>query len=204
MSAFPARDPRGSSGTTRAVVFPPQGEWTYADYQRLPDDGWRYEIIRGELFMAPAPSPKHQAVIRNLALELGRFLAGRPGGRFYFAPIDLLLPQGLSTPVQPDLVYLAPEHLGLVKAGYIEGAPDLIVEVLSPTNWLVDRRTKFEAYAQAGVAEYWIVDPQKQQVEVYALGATGYELLGQFGGATKAVSKILPGFEPEVAVLLEG
>lgn len=201
MSALPARG--FLSNASAEPSLPQQGEWTYADYQRLPDDGWRYEIIRGELFMAPAPSPTHQAVLRNLALELGRFLSERPGGRFYFAPIDLLLPEGLSTPVQPDLVYLAAEHLGLVKAGCIEGTPDLIVEVLSPTNWLLDRRTKFEAYAQAGVGEYWIVDPQKQQLEVYTLGATGYELLGRFGAGERASSKILPGFEPEVSGFFE-
>lgn len=174
--------------------YPTQGEWTYADYERLPEDGWRYEVIRGELFMAPAPSPRHQAVIRNFTLLLGQHLAQHPGGRFYFAPIDLILPNSLASPVQPDLVYLSPDQLPLVKQGRLEGAPALIVEVLSPGNWWLDRRTKFEAYREAGVAEYWLIDPQAETVEVFSLGGGGYELLGRFVGGETATSRVLAGF----------
>jgi Uma2 family endonuclease len=178
--------------------FPPQGEWTYEDYRRLPDDGWRYEVLRGVLHMAPAPSSKHQATLRNFSFLLMIFLERNPLGEIYFAPIDVLLPSGLASPVQPDLVFLVNERRHLVKEQFIDGAPDLIVEVLSPSNWLDDRRTKFAIYAEAGVQEYWIADPRERTLEVFALRAGAYEQVGRFGRGEKARSIVLPGFTPAV------
>jgi Uma2 family endonuclease len=178
--------------------LPTQGEWTYEDYRRLPDDGWRYEVLRGELHMTPAPSAKHQAAVRNLAFLFMLFLRERPLGKIYFAPIDVILPGGLATPVQPDLVFLSQEHAHLVGEQLIEGAPDLIAEVLSPSNWLDDRRIKFEIYAKAGVREYWIADPRDHTVEVYALRNSSYELLGRFVDGDPIRSEILAGFAPAV------
>jgi len=122
-------DPPGFRAT-----LPAQGEWTYEDYRRLPNDGWRYEVLRGELHRTPAPSAKHQAAVRNLAFLFMLFLREQPLGKIYFAPIDVILPGGLATPVQPDLVFLFEEHSHRVGEQLIEGAPDLIAEVLSPSN----------------------------------------------------------------------
>jgi len=130
--------------------LPAQGEWTYEDYLRLPDDGWRYEVLKGVLHMTAAPAPRHQAALRNLTVRLVRYLESNPLGEVYFAPIDVFLPEGLATPCQPDLVFLSTERSGLVSERGIEGTPDLIAKVLSPSNWLDDRRTKFEIYAEAG------------------------------------------------------
>jgi Uma2 family endonuclease len=179
------------------VAFPPQGEWTYEDYCRLPDDGWRYEVVRGELRMTPAPSSKHQVAVRNLAFLLMLHLREHPAGRIYFAPLDVILP-GLATPVQPDLVFVSEERRALVGEQVIEGAPDLIAEVLSPSNWLDDRRTKFEVYAEAGVREYWILDPRERAAEVYVLRSGAYELLDRFASGAEIRSEILPGFAPAV------
>jgi Uma2 family endonuclease len=179
-------------------AFPPQGEWTYEDYRRLPDDGWRYEVVRGELHMAPAPSSKHQATVRNLAFLFMLHLRENRAGRIYFSPLDVILPAGLATPVQPDLIFISEERRAVVREQSVEGAPDLIAEVLSPSNWLDDRRTKFGAYAEAGVREYWLLDPRDETVEVYVLRGGIYELLDRFAPGTEIHSEVLPGFTPSV------
>lgn len=177
--------------------LPAQGEWTYEDYRRLPDDGWRYEVLRGELHMTPAPNWKHQQAVYSLGVLLKLFLQRRHLGKACPAPIDVILP-AVATPVQPDLVFISKDRMEIIKEGGIEGAPDLIIEVLSPSNWLTDRRTKFEIYALAGVREYWIADPRVRSLEVFALRNGVYELLGKFGPGEKARSEVLPGFEPAI------
>jgi len=135
-------------------TWPPQGQWTYDDYRRLPDDGWRYEVIERVLHKKPTPRPKHQQAIFVIAGRLWEHLQGEPVGQAFTAPIDVILP-GLANPVQPDLLFIAAARLEIVKETFIEGAPDLVIEVLSPGNWLDDRRTKFRVYALAGVREYY-------------------------------------------------
>jgi Uma2 family endonuclease len=174
--------------------WPRQGEWTYADYKRLPDDGWRYEIIEGELHMTPAPSTKHQSVVVNLAFLFSQFVRTHQSGKVYVAPTDVIL-LGLATPVQPDLLYVAANRLDIVKDAFVEGPPDLIVEVLSPSNWLVDRRVKLGAYARAGVGEYWIVDPEMRTVELFRLAGQQYNQVGRYGPGERVASGVLTGFE---------
>jgi Uma2 family endonuclease len=181
-----------------AGEFPRQGTWTYEDYRRLPDDGRRYEVLRGVLYVPPAPNPKHQAALRNLSFLLGLFLQQHPVGSYFFAPLDVILPQKLATPVQPDLIFLARERRHLLKERFLEGAPDLIVEILSSSNQQYDRKTKLDLYAEAGVREAWMADPKKQTVEVFVLRNGAYRLLGKFGPGEAVRSEILPGFEPLV------
>ncbi len=160
-----------------AGEFPKQGMWTYEDYCRLPDDGRRYEVLRGVLYVPPAPNPKHQAALRNFSFLLGLFLQDHPFGIYLFAPLDVILPKELATPVQPDLLFLTRERRHLLKEQFLEGAPDLIVEILSPSNQQYDRKTKLGLYAEAGVREVWMADPKKQIVEVFVLRRGAYELL---------------------------
>jgi len=176
---------------------PAQGQWTYADYQRLPDDGWRYEVIEGDLHMTPAPSTKHQTVGFNLKLAIGSFVKANKSGCVLDAPIDVRLGK-FADPVQPDILFIRQERLGIIKGGWIEGAPDWIVEILSPSNWLDDRRTKYRLYARAGVGEYWIVDPDQRQVEVFVLRHGDYALVGRFGPGERAHSEVLAGFQIDV------
>lgn len=176
--------------------LPAQGSWTYEDYRRLPEDGWRYEVLEGVLHMTPAPSPTHQFILRNLSLALGSFLKNHPMGEFAFSPIDVLLPRDLASPVQPDLVFLKQDRLHLISSDGIKGAPDLIAEILSPSNWITDRRDKFRLYSTAGVREYWILDPEAKTVEVFTLRGDSYELLGKFSPGETARSEVLEGFEP--------
>ena len=174
--------------------WPPQGQWTYEDYKRLPDDGWRYEVIEGELHMAPAPRPKHQEATINLATAMSQFARSKRLGKVYTVPIDVLL-HGLASPVQPDVLFIARDRLDIVKEEFIEGPPDLAIEVLSPSNWLDDRRTKFRLYARAGVREYWIVDLERRAIEVFALHGHSFTLLNRYEPGETVRSEVLPDFE---------
>jgi Uma2 family endonuclease len=169
---------------------PPQGEWTFADYARLPDNGMRYEVIQGDLHMNPAPRPRHQRIVLDLSVILHQFVGSRDLGEVYVAPIDVILPD-LASPVQPDVLFVAADRLDIIKDEFVEGAPDLIVEVLSPGNPLYDRRTKFQLYARAGVREYWIVDPETRTIDVFVLRGRAYAPLGSFGPGEQARSEVL-------------
>jgi Uma2 family endonuclease len=177
--------------------WPPQGEWTYEDYCRLPEDGWVYEVIEGELFMSPAPRPKHQKCGGNLFAAFRDFGIKHDAGEAFYPPIDVILP-GLATPVQPDVIFIAKERLDIVKEEQVEGAPDIIVEVLSPWNWIVDRRKKFQTYAKAGVREYWIVDPKARTIELFGLLGVTYALIGKHGVGEIVRSEVLQRFEVKV------
>jgi Uma2 family endonuclease len=173
---------------------PPQGQWTYDDYKRLPNDGWRYEVIEGELLMTAAPSTKHQKTAARLFGSLYHHVQPRGLGEVFFSPIDVILPD-LASPVQPDILFVSRERLDIVREDFIEGPPDLIVEILSPSNWLADRREKFRVYALAGVREYWIVDTDARTVEVFMLRGSSYALVGKFGPGETVRSEVVAGFE---------
>lgn len=182
------------------ATWPPQGQWTYEDYVRLPRDGWQYEVIYGRLIVVPAPMPTHQQVVIRLGAALLNFLRHHPLGEVFPAPTDVLVP-GKAEPVQPDLVFVAAERLHIVTKRAIEGAPDLAVEVLSPSTWLDDRRTKYALYADLGVREYWIVDADERTVEVFSLQEGRYGLVNRYGPDDVLRSDLLPGFEVLVAEL---
>jgi Uma2 family endonuclease len=175
------------------ATWPPQGKWTYEDYTRLPRDGWQYEVIYGRLTMVPAPMPIHQQVVIRLGAALLDFLRHHPLGEVFPAPTDVLVP-GKAEPVQPDLLFVATERLNIVTKRAIEGAPDLVVEVLSPSTWLDDRRTKYVLYADLGVREYWMVDPDERTVEVFVLQEGRYGLVNRYGPDETLRSDLLPGF----------
>ena len=176
---------------------PPQGQWTYEDYRRLPEDGIIYEIIEGELHMAPAPIPVHQDSSSEMLTALRVFSKQHSAGKAFAAPLDVILP-GIAEPVQPDVLFIAKERLHIVKPTRIEGAPDLIVEVLSPSNAHIDRGKKFRAYARAGVREYWLIDPHTRTIELFGLRDGVYHLLGNYAAGASVRSEVLPGFEVKV------
>jgi Uma2 family endonuclease len=177
--------------------WPPQGKWTYEDYRRLPDDGWIYEVIEGELHMSPPPIPIHQENSGNLYVAFHNYAKKHDAGKVYDAPIEVILADW-ANPVQPDILFITKERLHIVKRGRIEGAPDIIVEVLSPSNWLTDRREKFTIYAKAGVREYWIVNPGARTIELFVLREDRYALIGKYGVGEMVHSEVLPGFEVKV------
>jgi Uma2 family endonuclease len=142
------------------------GTWTYEDLLALPEDGRRYEIIEGELYELPAPSLDHAMILANLVLLLGPLVRSL-GGTFFFAPLDVFF-QG-ADPVQPDILAILPGWGGELRSRGPEGAPDLVIEVLSPSNRGRDLLTKRALYGRAGVREYWIVDPAARSVEILTL-----------------------------------
>ena len=158
--------------------------WTAADLETLPDDGLRYEIIDGALVVSPAPRPGHQVVSANLYDALRP--AVPPGFKLLFAPVDWRPTETNS--LQPDLI-LAPA--GALGDRAIEALPLLVVEILSPSSRTLDRVTKFHVYAEAGVPQYWIVDPGSDtsdpSVEVYDLADDEYRLQARATGATELV-----------------
>ena len=182
--------------------WPRQGEWTWADYLRLPDDGQRYEIIEGTLYVSPAPGFDHQYAVLELASRLRSFVRAQALGLVLVAPFDVRLP-GVANPVQPDLVYFRTGNGPQAGDPYFEGVPDLVAEVLSPGTSRLDHYVKFGAYEKAGVREYWLLDPKPRSVTIYGLDSESgeYEEAGRFNEGETARSGFLDGFEAEVADL---
>lgn len=149
------------------ATHPARRGWSYAEFARLPDDGNRYEVIDGELFVTPSPQPRHTFIGFRLATVLDVFVLRYDLGWVMPAPVDVLLGDG--DYVQPDVVFVRREHGDSITDRGIEVPPDLVVEVLSPSTALRDRGLKRERYAHFGVPLYWIVDPGRQQVEIYRL-----------------------------------
>jgi Uma2 family endonuclease len=193
------------------AITKPAGTWSYEDLFSLPDDGRRYEIIEGELCEMPSPTSAHGVTIRNLMFLLGPVIEVLRGW-LLTAPLDVFFAG--ADPVQPDIVVLLPDsNANLVVRG-IEGPPDLLVEVLSPSNRGRDLLTKRALYARAGVQEYWIVDSTSRTIEVLtpdrdafhtAQVATGEEavrspLLGGVAFPLPAVFARLDEIEDEASV----
>ncbi len=138
---------------------------TYQDYINLPEDGNRYEVINGELIMVAAPNTGHQFVSGNIYFELYRFIQKRKIGKILDAPVDVLLSE--SNVVQPDIFFVSKENSKIVTEKNISGAPDMVIEIISPSTAYYDLLEKKELYAVHGVREYWIVEPKKMWIEVY-------------------------------------
>jgi Uma2 family endonuclease len=153
------------------AVAKPAGGWTYGDLFKLPNDGKRYEIIDGELFEMTAPSLIHQLVLTQL-IRLLLAAVDAIGGTLVPGPVDVFMPG--ADPVEPDLLLLTPDNLHLQSVRGIEGPPDIVVEILSPSNPRHDRVRKRSVYARGGVKEYWLVSPENGTVEVLALTSGEY------------------------------
>jgi Uma2 family endonuclease len=167
---------------------------TYADYAAIPNDGRRYEIHEGELAVTPAPGTSHQRVSRNLLVLLHAHAVRHQLGEVFVAPIDCILDD--TTVVQPDLVFVTRDRLASISPRGIEGAPSLVVEVLSPGTVKIDRGVKTQLYARHGVLHYWIVDPEARVIEAHVLRGGVYEPAGRLEGTRPAA---LPPF-PELAL----
>ena len=154
----------------------------YEDYVLLPNDRNRYEILEGELTVTPAPSTKHQTASGNLFVLLAHYIKERDLGRLFYAPIDLILES--TSVLQPDLLFVSKDRQHIITERAIEGVPDLVVEILSPTTSRSDRVTKAQIYARHRVPVYWIVDPEQEVIEIYLPEADGYRLAATLQGKT--------------------
>jgi Uma2 family endonuclease len=154
-------------------ILPP--ELGYEDFWELPDDGNRYEIIDGKLYVTPAPAVRHQILVSRLDNLLTRHLEGTGAGHVFLAPIAVIL--GPHRQVQPDLLFVSRQRNKLITSKEVTGAPDLAVEIVSPSSRRTDRTVKSAAYADSGISWYWIVDPDDRTVEEYRLESRKYHLI---------------------------
>jgi Uma2 family endonuclease len=187
------------NGTQR---FPRQGEWTYEDWLNFPNDGWKYEIIDGVLHMSPPPLILHQDVSGELFARMRTRARQKKLGKVLEAPCGVRLP-GQTVPVEPDILFVKRSRLQIVGERYVEGAPDLIVEILSPSNATYDLETKFDLYQRSGVREYWIVNAWDRTVTIYNLVNGVYQLSGVYGIGDTAVSRELTSFTLKVTTIFE-
>jgi Uma2 family endonuclease len=144
----------------------PEANWDRERWEQLPDDGNRYEIIDGVLYMSTAPSPRHQWIIRQIVRQLFRQVDDTGVGETLWAPIGLFMPG--CDPVQPDILVVLAAERGIIGERRVEGIPALLVEVLSPSNPDQDLITKRRAYARAGVPEYWVVRSRERDLLIHS------------------------------------
>lgn len=175
----------------------PERPLTIDDLMTLPEDGNRYELIGGELIVSPAPSLRHQHLVGEMFKRLSSHVEDRQFGTVFTAPVEVqLTPHDV---VQPDIVVVLTERLYRLKEQRIEGAPDLVVEVISPGSRGTDRVRKAALYANHGVREYWLVDPETESVAVQILEAGRFIPMPTEGRRVR--SRVLPDFEINVASL---
>ena len=183
-----AREERSHVATAQPAV-----KLTYGDYCAAPADT-RYELLDGELIMVPAPNTKHQDVQFRLALQLGNWIIKRGLGRAFNPPYDVVLSE--HDTVQPDFVFISREREHLLSGGKnLQGAPDLAVEILSPSSAEQDRGKKRALYGQHGVTEYWLVDPIAQTITIHRQRGGVLAATHTFGRGQTLRSPLFAGLE---------
>lgn len=172
---------------------------TAADYAKLPEGKERYELIDGELIMTPAPTFEHQDILSFLLGRLEAIVRPRKLGKVVPSPTDVHATE--IDIYQPDVLFIRQENLGIVRGGSVLGAPDLVIEILSPSTGYYDLKHKKDVYQQIGVKEYWIVDPMDKTVECFLNSPGGYEtfFVGKLKGT--AQSSVLPEFSVNIEEL---
>lgn len=179
--------------STQTILF------TYDDYLTFPNDGKRYEIIEGELFVTLTPEIEHQRVSRKLARLIDEYVTSNNLGEVFYAPVDLVL--SITDVVQPDIVFISAERSHTITKKNIIAAPDLVVEILSESTSKVDRTKKKLLYEKSGVKEYWLADPDNQTIEQFILTGKGFSE-GRIHRKGKFVdSKVLKGLRSDAGAV---
>jgi Uma2 family endonuclease len=171
---------------------------TYEEYLKSPEIKQRYEIVDGKMIMAPAPTLEHQTILRQLFLRVHQFVTEHQLGEVWFAPLDILIQREPLRTRQPDLLFVSHERSGIL-GQIIEGAPDLVVEVLSPGNTRAAMEDKLGDYSRLGVRECWLVSPEARSVEVLELSQGNWQHLSMYGLGNQVQSNVLPGLALPVA-----
>ena len=186
-----------AEGVTLEVLelFPRQGKWTERYYFSLTETNKIVELSEGRLIITPAPTDQHQKISSNLHFLIGSYIRAKNLGEARYSPLDVRLWPG--TIRQPDIVFMSNEHKDRITERYW-GVPDLVMEILSESTEGQDRTVKFCEYREAGVPEYWIVDPSTKAIEIFVLDQEAYKLLGKWGTGEVAHSKVLAGFQVAV------
>jgi Uma2 family endonuclease len=177
--------------------------FTYEDFLLFPDDGKRHEIIDGEHYATPSPNTRHQVLVGRLFLALGNFLQANSAlGRVFLAPLDVIFSR--YDVVEPDVLFVAADQTGILTQANVQGAPALVIEVLSDSTRTRDEQVKRRLFARGGVREYWLVDPDLDRVRIYrraadARFARATELSAEEGGVL--TTPLLPGLRLPLAEL---
>lgn len=165
---------------------------TYQAYLDMPEIKKRYEILDGEMVMAPSPTYGHQSILRTLFLILNRHVTEHNLGEVLFAPLDVVIRKRPLRTRQPDLLFIGKPKVGLLRADRtIEIPPDLVIEILSPGDTRSEVLNKLMDYGQMGVRECWVVSPEAHTIEVMRLSAQGTESIGAFEVGSFVRSEIL-------------
>lgn len=188
------RAPQGPDSRSR--IF------TLTDYWKLPNDGKRYEILEGELFMSPSPIVAHQDVVLNLVGIFLEFLRAHPEGKLLVAPMDVIFSE--VNVCEPDLLFIAKERIAEIVRERIYGAPDLAIEVLSPSTASLDHVKKRLIYERFRVREYWIVDPVEKILSRYRLEGDTYGHPEVFERADTLTTPLLAGLEIPIEKVFAG
>ncbi len=168
----------------------PRVKFTVKDYMSTPE-GTQYELLDGEMILAASPNDRHQTVLLELVWEVRPFVRARRLGRMWIAPFDVIFSE--TDIAQPDILFVSNERSGIITAANIQGAPDLVVEITSPSTVQYDRGYKMVLYGRYGVREYWIVEPVAETVEVYVQGEDGLVLEASYLRGDILTSPLLPG-----------
>ena len=166
---------------------------TFEQFRELPSDGKRYELVHGEVHVTPSPATRHQLTLQNLLENLGPYVHKNHLGELCPAPLDVRL--GEETVLQPDFIFVSNARAGIIQENWIAGAPDLAVEILSPSTAGHDRATKLPIYAEARVPEVWFIDPKAKTVEVLTLQGVKYLVEATYAGHHLLTSSLFPGWQ---------
>ncbi len=175
-----------------------QTKWTYQDYLTITNE-IRYEIVNGDLIMAPSPSSKHQTVSKRIEFLL--YLLEEKGiGYVFNAPLDVVFADDVV--LQPDLFFILENNQKIIQEKAIMGVPDVIFEIISNSTAQIDRDKKYHIYMKHEVKEYWIIDPLWNSIDVFILNKENYQLHCSVQGEAKVTSTVIPGFELDIAEII--
>ncbi len=172
--------------------------YTYQDYEKLPE-GPAYQLIDGDLIMTPAPTVYHQAIAARVFEALSEYVRKRNSGVVFFSPIDVYLSE--TETYQPDVVFISKVNSRIIGEKKVEGAPDLVVEILSPGTGYYDLTHKKSVYESSGVKEYWLIDPQEKSIEVLENIGNKFRVVSSARNKGEVASTLLDGLRINVEAL---
>jgi Uma2 family endonuclease len=181
-----------------AVPQPDKKHWSRQEIINTPDGPERYEVIEGELYLTPSPAAPHQDIVTGLATELRVYARDHDAGKVLVAPLDVAIDEHQS--VQPDIIFVSRERVDIIK-DCIEGAPDLVVEVCSPSSQGRDRVVKSRVYARFGIPNYWIVDHSSRTIEAFQLTGELYTLVATAIDDETFEPSLFPGLKIDLATI---
>jgi len=167
--------------------------YTWHDIKDLPESAGRTEIVDGDLIMSPSPGGNHQSICTELGIEVGLFIRKHRLGKFFSSPFHTILDTHVH--YEPDLCFVSKNRVHIIQESYINGPPDLIIEVISEANRTHDTVVKFAHYEKYGVKEYWLVDQRDRLISVHSLRNSKYERLGVFAPGDSLHSEVLAGLK---------